>query len=160
MARRLDALAAINLVAETGKTSVDVWLVDRVSGKTTMRTVVVQKSADASSVLAIRAVELLRASLREFENDERPPADVAGVDRRPVPPAAVRLASRPEPTIRLRAEALLLEEGPRFAATLRLLRAGAFLELGVVAEPAVVSSFAPRSGPLATTPSSRRSSAR
>jgi hypothetical protein len=138
VARKLDALAAINLVSETGKTSVDVWLVDRVSGKTTMRTVVVRKSADASSVLAIRAVELLRASLREFESDERPPADVAGVDRRPVPPAAVRLASRPEPRIRLRAEALLLEEGARFGAALGpalgvYYRATERFELGVVA---------------------------
>jgi hypothetical protein len=138
VACKFEALAAIELVEETGQTAVDVWLVDRVSGKTTMRTVAVQKGADASSVLAIRAVDLLRASLREFENEERPPPDVVGVERGPVPQAVIRLAARPEPKWRLRAEAVLLEEGTRFGVALGPALAASYrvaerFELGVLA---------------------------
>jgi hypothetical protein len=118
-ARSVDALAAILLVeSEAGKAHVDVWLVDRTSGKTLMRTIAVRKGEDASSVLAIRAVDLLRGSLREFETGERPPPDVLGVDRRPVPPAIAKLSLRPEPRLHLRAEALVVDEGARFGAAL------------------------------------------
>jgi hypothetical protein len=145
LARKVDALAAIALVEQTGRTTVDVWLVDRVSGKTTMRTIAVRRGADASSVLAIRAVDLLRASLREFETDERPPPDIVGVDRRPVPRAAAQLSSRPPPDVRCRAEALLLAEGARFGVaagpSLGLsYRTTDWLELGILASGPLVGA--------------------
>jgi hypothetical protein len=65
-------------------------------------------------VLAIRAVDLLRGSLREFDANERPPPDVPDVVAGPVPLAAVELAKPEEPKVHLFAEALLLEEGSEF----------------------------------------------
>jgi hypothetical protein len=48
---------------------VELWLVDRVTGKTLLREVLERdlKSADPDAVIALRAVELLRASLLELE---------------------------------------------------------------------------------------------
>jgi hypothetical protein len=114
VARREHALASIAFLHRNGKTTVDLWLVDRVSGKTTMRTIQVRKGADASSVLAIRAVDLLRASLGEFEPGERPPPDVREVDPGPVPPAVEALALDDEPNVMVRAEGMLLAPGPRY----------------------------------------------
>jgi len=114
VARSESALAALALVQETGTTSVDVWLVDRVSGKTTMRRIAVRPGKDASSVLAIRAVDLLRGSLREYDAGERPPPDVVGVVPGPVPEAAAALSARRAPRTHLFAEALALEEGRDF----------------------------------------------
>ena len=103
------AFAAIALVHHGGNASVDVWLVDRASGKTTMRTIQVKSGRDASSLLAIRAVDLLRSSLREYAEGERPPPDVVGVDRAPKKDTAIKaFASPPEPKVHLRAEVLLL----------------------------------------------------
>jgi hypothetical protein len=76
-----------------------------------MRTIGVKSGRDASSVLAIRAVDLLRASLREYAAGERPPPDVVGVDRAPKKDTAIKaFASPPEPKVHLRAEVLVLLE--------------------------------------------------
>jgi hypothetical protein len=112
-AQSADALASIAFVRQNGKTSVEIWLADRVSGKVTMRTLSLSKTDDASSVLAIRAVDLLRASLRELDPGKRPPADVVGVDRRPIPEAVTTLAAPPTPAWTLRAEAVAIFDGPR-----------------------------------------------
>lgn len=114
IAQRSGALASIALVQESEHTSVQVWLADRVSGKTTMRTIDVGRGPDTSSVLAIRAVDLLRASLQEFEPGERPPPDVVNVDPRPIPPAVSELTAEPEDALTLRAGALSLVEGTAF----------------------------------------------
>jgi hypothetical protein len=50
----------------------DVWISDRVTGKTVVRRLEVGAGPDATAVLAIRALELLRASLLEV--DARPSA--------------------------------------------------------------------------------------
>jgi hypothetical protein len=113
IAQRSDAVAAIAFLRDTDKTSVvDVWLLDRISGKATMRTLWIESTADAASVLAIRAVDLLRASLREFHTGERPPEDVAGVDRRPVPQAieAFTEVPAPRPAFALAVDGLLLDD--------------------------------------------------
>jgi hypothetical protein len=109
-AEKRRALAAIALVRHGRDASVDVWLVDRGTGKTTLRTLVVEGGADAASVLAFRAVDLLRASLREFARGEAPPKDVARVDRRAPTPAREAFTAAPEPALRLRADALLFVE--------------------------------------------------
>jgi len=131
------ALAAIALIRHGGDASVDVWLVDRASGKTTLRTIIVESGGDASSVLAIRAVDLLRASLREFAAGEGPPKDVVGVDRRAPTPAVAAFTAPPEPRVRLRADALMLVQaragvalGPSLAVSYRF---GDRFELGVAA---------------------------
>jgi hypothetical protein len=134
-AERSAAFAAIALIHRDDSASVEVWLVDRATGKTTMRTIDVQNGADASSVLAIRAVDLLRASLREFSAGARPPVDVMGVERRKVDAAVDRFVAPPEPSVHVRADALLLVEaglgvaaGPALGISYRVLDA---LELGV-----------------------------
>jgi hypothetical protein len=87
-------------------------LVDRLSGKTTVRTLEPHAAKDVSSVLAIRAVDLLRTSLRELELGQEPPADVAGVDRRPVPKVVSALIEKPPPVWALRIEGAMLFERP------------------------------------------------
>jgi hypothetical protein len=113
VAEKSDALASIAFVRHAGKTSVEVWLVDRVNGKTTMRRLEVGQSRDAANVLAIRTVDLLRMSLSEYDPEEPPPADVVGVERDPLP-AAVKELAEPETSFRLRVEAMSLFDGPGF----------------------------------------------
>jgi hypothetical protein len=87
--------ATVALRSAPRKTAIDVWVHDRVTGKSVVRRIEVGSSADAPRVVAIRAMELLRASLLEatappLETDPRnadapvlsplseaPPADVA-----------------------------------------------------------------------------------
>ncbi|MFI5307680.1 MAG: hypothetical protein ACHQ53_10030 [Polyangiales bacterium] len=135
-AKRADALACIAFVRREGKTSVEVWLADRVSGKVTMRTLALAQAVDAPSLLAIRAVDLLRASFREFASAERPPPEVVGVDARPVPAAVRALAASPEPAWTLRVEGTLMLDrpalGPAFGPGLGVLRRlSERVELGV-----------------------------
>jgi hypothetical protein len=129
VAAKRDAFAALALVHHDRNASVDVWLVDRASGKMTMRTIEVKNGRDASSVLAIRAVDLLRASLREYAEGERPPPDVVNVDRTPKKDTAVEtiktFAALPEPKVHLRAEVLVLVESG----------------LGVAAGPSIGASY-------------------
>ena len=80
------AVATISLVRSEGLATADVWISDRVTGKTTMRTIATSESREASSVLAVRAVDLLRTSLREFPQGERPPPDVVGAAPDQAPP--------------------------------------------------------------------------
>lgn len=134
-AEKSGAVAAIALVRHGDDASVDVWLVDRVTGKTTLRTIVAEHGADESSVLAIRAVDLLRASLQEFPAGERPPADVANVERRAPTPVVATFTAGEEPRISLRADAVLFAQaqagiavGPSLSAAYRVSRR---FEIGV-----------------------------
>lgn len=77
-AEQVRAVATVSLLRSQGLASADVWISDRVTGKTSMRTIATAQRSEASSVLAIRAVDLLRASLREFGPRERPPPEVVG----------------------------------------------------------------------------------
>jgi hypothetical protein len=76
------AFATIAIVPRTGDAA-DIWVADRITGKTVMRRVQAAEGAgrDGGAVLAVRAVELLRASLLE------------AID----PPASARTPSSPEP---------------------------------------------------------------
>jgi hypothetical protein len=112
VAQQTSAVASIAFVHHEPTTAVEIWLVDRVTGKTTMRKLEVGRSSDAASVLAFRAVDLLRISLREYEPGERPPRDVVGVDRRPPSKAVERLTAPPAPRLRVRAEAAGTYDGP------------------------------------------------
>jgi hypothetical protein len=135
IAKSTGALASIAFIHQSDRTSVQLWLADRVSGKTTMRSIDVGSGPDTSSVLAIRAVDLLRASLQEFEPGERPPPDVAGVDPAPVPLAVTELAAEPDDGFLLRAGALSLIEGGSFGfafgPTLGIFHRSGILELGL-----------------------------
>jgi hypothetical protein len=67
-ARLANAFAAITVFDTDAGTSADVWVTDRVTGKTLLRRVdVTDESPEANRILAIRAVELLEASLVELD---------------------------------------------------------------------------------------------
>jgi hypothetical protein len=151
-ARARGALAAIALIHRNETTAVDVWLIDRVTGKTTLRRITVNPGEDASSVLAIRAVDLLRASFREFEVGQRPPEDVADVDRRPVPRAVQDLSAEPSPVVSLIAGAMMLVQFPAFGAAFGP-TLGAFVRVTdrsaiglVVAGPLIGAEFSAANG--------------
>jgi hypothetical protein len=58
--------AVVALLGDASPGSVEVWVIDRVTGKSVVRRVPSQPESDrAAEILAIRAIELLRASLLE-----------------------------------------------------------------------------------------------
>src|SRR5438045_2656004 len=124
-AEKRHALAGMALAHRGPEPAVDVWLLDHATGKVTRRTLDVERAADAASVLAIRAVDLVRASLHEPAVDEAAPKAAASKDLAPKDAAISArgaVAEAPEPRVRLRAEALLFVEsgagtaiGPSFS---------------------------------------------
>lgn len=64
------ALAAISLEELGEGRGVEVWVNDRATGKLSIRKL---ESSEPASVLAVRAVELLRASLLELKHPPKPP---------------------------------------------------------------------------------------
>lgn len=92
--------AAIAIVGDLSPDSVEVWVVDKVTKKSVVRTVPLGSTAEpVPKTLSIRAIELLRSSLLEIDlmaGDKRPGAGMAPS------PAVVqflekeRLVSRPE----------------------------------------------------------------
>jgi hypothetical protein len=96
------AIAAIAIVDPEGEATVEIWVDDRLSGKMSIRPLVAAETDQhkAASVLAIQAVELLRASLVEITRTPLPqPGDRPDpAPRPPAPPAAVAFAQRGLPT--------------------------------------------------------------
>src|SRR6185503_17143823 len=100
LAAQRGADAVVAIVGDLSPDSVEVWVVDKVTGKSVVRRVPFEPTAArASETLAIRAIELLRSSFLEIH--------LAAHDRRnqpgPAPPPAVvhfvemdRLARHPE----------------------------------------------------------------
>jgi hypothetical protein len=113
LARREQAFAGISLSRRVESASADVCIADRVTGKISLRTLSLSDAKDAPSVLAVRAVDLLRSSLREFGPDERASSDVVGVDRGPVPEAVHDWTRATPSNFRLGASAMALLVEPR-----------------------------------------------
>ena len=100
LAARRGADAVVAIVGDVSPDSVEVWVIDKVTGKSVVRRVPFEPGAvRASETLALRAIELLRSSFLEI--------DLAAHDRRrqpgTAPPPAVvhfveteRLARHPE----------------------------------------------------------------
>jgi hypothetical protein len=86
-ARTRGAIAAVRVTSSAR--GVEVWVVDRVTGKTLLREIVRGESNDVDAI-AVRAVELLRASLLELETPNRPAGEV------PAPPPARKLIAPAE----------------------------------------------------------------
>jgi hypothetical protein len=93
LARERQAVAALRVVPLSG--GVEVWIVDRVTGKTVLREVVTAGEGETvEEVVALRSVELLRASLMEIDAPHRvrgevaPPPNIRRVVPRPRPPPA------------------------------------------------------------------------
>lgn len=110
LAQDKGAFAAISFARREDTTTADVWLADRTTGKTTVRTLALTGVSDAPSVLAVRSVDLLRESLRELSTEKAPPPEVVHVDRRPVPPAVRAFVQSEPPAWRLRLEGTALGE--------------------------------------------------
>jgi hypothetical protein len=79
----------------------DVWISDNLTGKTVIRRLEVSAASNAAAVLAIRALELLRASLLEIAEPPRPtepaqspPSDVLRFMEPVLPQPAVEIAPR------------------------------------------------------------------
>jgi hypothetical protein len=129
LAKSEGAFAGISLTRRVGAPAAEVCIADRVTGKISLRTIGISQAADAPSVLAVRAADLLRSSLREFSADQPPPPEVVGVDKAPVPVAVRRFASAPAARFRLDLRAALLGVtqgfgpgyGPSLALSYRLL---------------------------------------
>ena len=101
-AREAHAVAA--LFFRASRAGVEVWVMDRVTQKTVLREVVVPKSGD-DALVAVRAVELLRASLLEVQAPAFVPGEAAPT------PATEALVARPPP----RAPSTAFEIGPAFS---------------------------------------------
>jgi hypothetical protein len=100
--------ATIAIVSTEQGAAADVWVGDHLTGKTLVRRVATGATAEAGlpAALAIRAVELLRASLAEVSAHPAAPADPA------VPPDVARwtsAAAAPEPAPPPRLPRALLE---------------------------------------------------
>jgi hypothetical protein len=92
VAAATDAMAAIALVRADDQGAVEVWVLDRLTGKTVIRTIHIALNSDkAPTILAVRTTEVLRASLLEATSE--PPADASPPD---VPPVRV-----PEPVAKM-----------------------------------------------------------
>jgi hypothetical protein len=89
------SVAAISLAQPSGAVSASVWVTERITGKTLLRAVRPEKlGPEAPSIIALRAVELLRASLLELNEAHAPRGAL------PVPPSvrawvAPRASSEP-----------------------------------------------------------------
>lgn len=92
VARKRDALAAIAFVRREQVPTLHVWLVDRVSGEAGLHTLALSGGSDTPSLLAVRAVDLLRASQQQYLADEQtlappPPAAEPVPEPEPAPPS-------------------------------------------------------------------------
>lgn len=95
IAARESSVAAIRLDKPAGNVSARLWVTERVTGKTLLRTVRPEAvSPDAPGIIALRAVELLRASLLEL-NESHPPR--GSVPATPAVRAWVRAATPAQP---------------------------------------------------------------
>lgn len=94
LARAEGVAAAIAVDMEGGR--VQVWIVDRMTGKLVARELVLSTdpARDEPREIAVRSVELLRASLVEVEHAPPPPEAEVGVS-----PAARRTLRRPRPRV-------------------------------------------------------------
>jgi hypothetical protein len=98
VAPTMAATAVVAVVAGADPGSAELWVVDRVTGKTVVRRIRADPSASAArtaEVLSVRAVELLRASFLELAITSRPIADAVDVPPLPPPPAVTRFATEP-----------------------------------------------------------------
>ncbi|MDC3961729.1 hypothetical protein [Polyangium jinanense] len=114
-ARKADAIAAIRVVpSERG---VEVWVADRVTGKTVLREITdAGGSLDRDAALALRTVELLRASLLEVAVPGVPPGEVPATpelrEKMTLPAPGALAGKREPPSLRLSlAPGLLLSPG-------------------------------------------------
>jgi hypothetical protein len=95
VAPTMAATAVVAVVAGADPASAELWVVDRMTGKTVVRRVHADpKAARIAEVLSVRAVELLRASFLELAITSRPAPDVVEVPL-PSAPVVTRFVTEP-----------------------------------------------------------------
>jgi hypothetical protein len=96
VAPTMASTAVVAVVAGSDPASAELWVVDRMTGKTVVRRVHADPTAPAriAEVLSVRAVELLHASFLELAITSRPSPDVVAA---PLPnaPVVTRFANEP-----------------------------------------------------------------
>jgi hypothetical protein len=105
-----NAVATVRLVRDPQTRATELWVSDRLTGKTLVRRVNVDPER-APRLVALRVVELLRASLLELASpphDDAPPVTPAMAQ--PPPPEIVKLVAPPPPVAH---EAPSVPPGPR-----------------------------------------------
>jgi hypothetical protein len=106
LAEAHDAVAALALARESDRVTLQVGLA-KTSGQRGVRTLAAERSDDAASLIALRAVDLLRVTLGELA---QPPPTVTA----PPPTAAEREPPASAPKFWLSASGLMLRLGERF----------------------------------------------
>jgi hypothetical protein len=104
LASKRGADAVVAIVGDLSPDSVEVWVIDKVTGKSVVRRVPFEPVAPrASETLALRAIELLRSSFLEIDLAAR---DRRGASPAAPPPAIVQFveAERPPPRERFGVE--------------------------------------------------------
>ena len=104
LAARRGADAVVAIVGDQSPDSVEVWVIDKVTGKSVVRRVPFEPAAPrASRTLAIRAIELMRSSFLEIDLAARGREDRQNAAPPPPPPPTVvrfvemeKLAQHPE----------------------------------------------------------------
>src|SRR5690606_37139945 len=67
---KVEAVASVAFIPAPGSkqlSRVDIWISDRVTGTTVKRTIRPGTGSDGPSILAVRALELLRSTLRSYD---------------------------------------------------------------------------------------------
>jgi len=97
LAPTLPATAIVAVVAGADPATAELWVVDRMTGKTVVRRIHADPKAAArmAEILSVRAVELLRASFLELAITSRPRPDVVDAPVLPVEPVVKRFATEP-----------------------------------------------------------------
>jgi hypothetical protein len=97
LAPTLAATAVVAVVAGADPATAELWVVDRMTGKTVVRRIHADPKAAArmAEILSVRAVELLRASFLELAITSRPRPDVVDAPVLPVEPVIKRFATEP-----------------------------------------------------------------
>lgn len=90
-AARAAGVTAAILVRQRSSPVLEIWVLDRVTGKLVRRTIDTTGTTPEPRVVALRAIELLRASLRELDAPTPPPTGEVEVSR----PVAALLADPP-----------------------------------------------------------------
>lgn len=107
LATRRDFDAVVAIVGDGSPDSVEVWVVDKVTKKSVVRTVRLDSPPRrVPEILAVRAIELLRSSFLEIDLAG---SDPSGEGSRPPPPAVARFLNHERQ--RLRPERFALELG-------------------------------------------------
>lgn len=152
VAHERGAFAGISLTRREGTAEAAICIADRATGKISMRNLSIGTGPDAPSVLAVRAAELLRSSLQEFESERRPPNDVVGVDVAEKPRFKTADPNQVEPRLRLGVRFAMLGLGQDFgpaygpALTLSYRFSDRFWLGALAAGPALGSTYVAPSG--------------